>query len=109
MLGLEGDDVFWIQDSAAASLVTLSGGEHSDRFLIGDGTLDGIAGPVVAAGDDPGLVPAIPDPVVLPGEDPTPSFDPLVTGGTDVGDTLEIDASTATDDLTGEITSDSVP
>ena len=104
VLGLEGDDVFWIQDSAAASLVTLSGGEHSDRFLVGDGSLDGIDGPVVAAGDDAGLVPAIPDPVVLPGEDDTHSFDPLVTGGTDVGDTLEIDASTTTDDLTGEIT-----
>ena len=105
VLGLEGDDVFWIQDRVAASLVTLSGGEHSDRFLVGDGTLDGIAGPIVAAGDDPGLVPAIPDPVVLPGEDTTGSFDPLVTGGTDVGDTLEIDASAATDDLTGEVTS----
>ena len=105
VLGLEGDDVFWIQDRVAASLVTLSGGEHSDRFLVGDGTLDGIAGPIVAAGDDPGLVPAIPDPVVLFGEDATGSFDPLVTGGTDVGDTLEIDASASTDDLTGEVTS----
>ena len=104
VLGLEGDDVFWVQDTAATSLVTLSGGEHSDRFLVGDGTLDGIAGPVVAAGDDPGLVPAIPDPVVLPDEDETKSFDPAVTGGTDVGDTLEIDASASTDGLTGEIT-----
>ena len=104
VLGLEGDDVFWIQDTEAASLVTLSGGEHSDRFLVGDGILDGIDGPLVAAGDDPGLVPAIPAPVVLPGEDDTESFDPMVTGGTDVGDTLEVDASTSTDDLAGEVT-----
>lgn len=108
VLGLEGDDVFWIQDSAAASLVTLSGGEHSDRFLIGDGSLDGIEGPIVAAGDDAGVVPAIPDPVVLPEEDPTEGFEPLVTGGSDIGDTLEIDASTTTADLTGEITDSAV-
>lgn len=104
VLGLEGDDVFWIQDSGATALVTMSGGEHSDRFLVGDGTLDGIDGPVIAAGDDSGVVPAIADPVVLPGEDTTPAFDPAVVGGTDVGDKLEIDASGATEGLEGEIT-----
>ncbi len=108
ILGLEGDDVFWIRSSDAASLVQMSGGENSDRFLIGDGTIDGIDGPLFASGDEVGAVPAMPDPVVLTGEDATPAFDPAATGGTDRGDVLEIDASTDTTGLIGEITSAAV-
>jgi Ca2+-binding RTX toxin-like protein len=108
VIGLEGDDVFWIRSTVSGSLVELSGGANSDRFLIGDGTLDRINGPVIASGDDVGEVPAIPDPVVLPGEDDTEAFTPAVTGGTNRGDMLEIDASTDPDNLVGEITESNV-
>lgn len=104
VLGLEGDDVFEVRGTVASALVTLAGGEHSDRFVVGDGVLDAIDGPVVAAGDESGTVPAIPDPVVLANEDEAPAFDPAHTGGTNVGDTLSVLAGDATDALTGEVT-----
>ncbi len=107
-IGLEGDDVFWIRSTVSGALVELSGGENSDRFLIGDGTLDNINGPVIASGDDAGEVPAMPDPVVLPGEDSVAAFTPAVTGGTLRGDVLEVDASAAADDLVGEITTSNI-
>lgn len=104
-LGIEGDDVFWIRGTVPSTVIQLNGGEHSDRFVIGDGTLDAITGPVVISGDDAGAVPPIADPLVLPGEDDTPAFAPAATGGTDRGDSMLVDASLATAALTGELTS----
>ena len=104
LLGIEGDDVFWIRSSAASTLVQMAGGEHSDRFIIGDGTTSNINGPVTIAGDDSGTVPGIADPVVLPGENTEPAFAPSSTSGTDRGDTLELDASADTSGLIGEVT-----
>ena len=42
--------------------------------------------------------------MVLPDEDATAGFPPAATGGSDVGDTLEIDATTDGANLTGEVT-----
>ena len=104
-IGLEGDDVFWVQATIASSLVELYGGEHSDRFVIGDGLLSAINGPILVSGDDAGSVPAIPAPVVLPGEDVTPAFAPAVTGGSDRGDSMLVDGTEHNNGLSGEITS----
>ncbi len=111
LMGLEGDDVFWIRSSDPRSAVIAAGGANADRFLVSgrsDGpdepiTLDGIRGPLTLSGDASGNVPDIARPRVLPGEDTTAAFEPEVTGGTARGDTVEIDA-TGAGDLTGELT-----
>ncbi|MCH8899198.1 MAG: hypothetical protein IH942_01750 [Acidobacteria bacterium] len=107
-LGLEGDDVFWIRATIGSSLVELSGGQHSDRFVIGDGVLTSINGPILISGEEFRAAPAIPNPVVLPGEDTTPAFEPAATGGTNRGDELVVDATVDTTGLTGEIASSTV-
>ncbi|MDH3296420.1 MAG: hypothetical protein OER95_19025, partial [Acidimicrobiia bacterium] len=106
--GLEGDDIFWIRSSVAGSVIEMVGGEHSDLFLIGDGTLTSIDGPLRAFGDEQGDVPAIPQPVVLPGENDDGAFAPSVTGGSDIGDELRIDATGDLGGLAGLFTDSSV-
>jgi Ca2+-binding RTX toxin-like protein len=108
LLGDLGNDVFWIRSSVSSALIVVSGGDNSDRIIVGDGTLDSIDGPVQIEGDDAGSIPSMPNPVVLPGEDATAAFAPAISSGTNRGDTLSVNAGDATDSLTGEITSSAI-
>ncbi|MEY2396839.1 MAG: hypothetical protein QOJ00_13 [Actinomycetota bacterium] len=108
--GLEGDDVFQVLSTAPTVATALFGSENSDTFVIGNnGDVTGVQGPVRVSGDaDPEFDSSIAAPVVLPGEDATGAHAPAVTSGTNVGDTLRIDASNDASGNVGTMTSDSV-
>lgn len=108
--GLEGDDVIQVLSTAPTVATALFGSENSDTFIIGNaGDVTGIQGPVRINGEaDPDFDSSIPAPVVLPGEDATGSHAPAVTSGTNVGDTLRIDASNDASGNTGALSDTSV-
>ena len=99
--GLGGDDLFEVRSTSTVLSTALYGGDHSDRFLIGNqGDVTGIQGPLRITGQsDPGFDASIPLPVVLPGEDAEGSHPDANGTGTNTGDKLQIDAS---NDLSGD-------
>ncbi len=104
--GLEGDDVFQVLSTSPSVATALFGSENSDTFVMGNnGDVTGIQGPVRVNGEaDPEFDSSIPEPVVLPGENSAGSHAPAVTSGTNVGDTLRVDASNDASGNTGALT-----
>ncbi|MEY2474398.1 MAG: hypothetical protein QOK28_3727 [Actinomycetota bacterium] len=104
--GLEGDDVFQVLSTSPGVATALFGSENSDTFVIGNnGDVTGIQGPVRVNGEaDPEFDSSIPAPIVLPGENSAGSHAPAVTSGTNVGDTLRVDASNDASGNTGSLT-----
>jgi Ca2+-binding RTX toxin-like protein len=103
--GLEGDDVFQVLSTAPAVSTALFGSENSDTFVVGNaGDVTGVQGPLRVSGEaDPNFDEAIPAPVVLPGENANGAVEPTVTSGTNVGDTLRVDASANASGNTGNM------
>ena len=108
--GLEGDDVFQVLSTSSSVATALFGSQNSDTFIIGNnGDVTGIDGPVRINGEaDPEFDASIAPPVVLPGENSAGADDPAVTSGTNVGDTLLVDASNDASGNTGAMTDTAV-
>jgi Ca2+-binding RTX toxin-like protein len=108
--GLEGDDVFQVLSTASTVSTALFGSENSDTFVVGNaGNVTGVQGPLRVNGEaDPEFDSSIPAPVVLPGENANGAVEPTITSGTNVGDTLRVDASADASGNTGAMTDTNV-
>jgi hypothetical protein len=112
LVGASGNNAFWIRSTSPAREFVLLGGRDGDTFLVGDGDVEfvhdsdggswsggdvtGIQGPVHVEGDGrdfPEFDLSVPDPVVLPGEDASPSLEPDIPDFDVVENTMVVNAS----------------